>query len=351
MVRADDDTKVPTHPPMTHVSISAALRLVLVASALLIAAPAEAQVSIMSPFNLAQAIDQGVKKEADIPYADGDSKRLDIYRPENQTGPAPVVMFIYGGGWAAGEKSEYEFVGRAFAANGYIAVVPNYRKFPEVKYPDFLYDNAQAVKWIEDNIANYGGDKSRFFITGHSAGAYNAVMLAVDGEYLREFGVTMPIKGVAGISGPYNFYPFEYEEVRRTFGAAPNPEGTQPINLVTANTPPMMLISGTSDPIVRVQNTEAFAEKLRASSIWVTEKYYDGFGHMEPVIALGAMWRWRAPVLADTLQFFQTFGAFPSGAPRPAYTPEPPVEGRDPMTALIEQMDDILEPVGGATGG
>ena len=333
--------------------VPAALRLVLFLFASALALPASAQSPIMSPFNLDAAIDHGVHKEANVAYGDGEYRKLDIYTPENQTGPAPVVMFIYGGGWAAGEKSEYEFVARAFAANGFVAVIPNYRKYPEVVYPDFLYDNAEAVKWIEDNIANYGGDKNRFFLSGHSAGAYNAVMLAVDGEYFREYGVTMPIRGVAGISGPYNFYPFEYDEVRRTFGAAPNPEGTQPINLVTENAPPMLLISGTSDPIVRVQNTTAFAKKLQASGIWVTEKYYEGFGHMEPVISLGAMWRWRAPVLADTLQFFQTFGAFPSGTPKPVYTPEPPAEERDPMTALIEQMDGILDPVGGvgAAGG
>src|SRR5690349_4026776 len=81
--------------------------------------PATAQVTIFSAFNLGPAVDQGVKKEADISYADGDRKKLDVYFPEKMTGPAPVVMFIYGGGWAAGDKFEYEFVGRAFAANGY----------------------------------------------------------------------------------------------------------------------------------------------------------------------------------------------------------------------------------------
>lgn len=330
---------------------AALLRLVPVLFLALFASPATAQVTIFSAFNLPGAVDGGARKHADIPYADGERKKLDVYRPENQSGPAPVVMFIYGGGWAAGDKFEYEFVGRAFAAAGYVAVIPDYRKYPEVAYPDFLSDNAEAIKWVEDNIAGYGGDKSRFFLAGHSAGAYNAVMLSLDQSFLREFGVTMPILAVAGISGPYNFYPFEYDEVRRVFGQAPNPEGTQPINLITANAPPMLLMSGTSDPIVKSANTSAFAKRLRAQNIWVTEKYYEGFGHMEPVISLGALWRWRMPVLTDTIEFFQTFGAFPSGAPRPLYTPEPPVEQQDPMTALIEEMDAILEPIGGTPGG
>lgn len=339
---------------MLHVFRTAFRRLVLVILISTAAsAPAFAQVTIFSAFNLPGAVDGNVRKYADIPYADREGAKLDIYRPEEITEatPAPVVMFIYGGGWAAGDKFEYEFVGRAFAANGYIAVIADYRKYPEVTYPQFLEDNAAAMKWIEDNISQYAGDPNRFFLAGHSAGAYNAVMLALDQSFRREYNVTMPIRAVAGISGPYNFYPFEYDEVRRVFGKAPNPEGTQPMNLVTSDAPPMLLVSGTSDPIVRMQNSTAFANKLRAQGIWVTEKFYEGFGHMEPVIALGALWRWRMPVLADTLDFFYTFGAFPSGVQRPVYTPEPPVDQQDPMTALIKEMDAILYPISDGEGG
>jgi acetyl esterase/lipase len=307
--------------------------------------PAAAQVTVFSPFNLPGTVDENIRKQPDVPYADGERKKLDIYAPKEQDGLAPVVMFIYGGGWRAGAKFEYEFVGRALAAQGFVAVIPDYRIFPEARYPDFLEDNAQAMKWIEDNIETYGGDSSRFFLAGHSAGAYNSVMLALDKSFQREYGVTMPIRAVAGISGPYNFYPFEYGEVRDAFGEAPNPEGTQPVNLVTSEAPPMLLASGTTDPIVRVENSQALAQKLKEQGIWVTEKYYDGFGHMEPVIAMGSLWRWRMPVLTDVVEFFYRFGAFPSGTPRPVFTPEPPVEQQDPMTALINQMDSILEPI------
>ena len=326
--------------------LSASLRFVLAFALLLgLVAPAAAQVTIFSPFNIKEAMDPGVRKEADIPYADGQRKKLDIYRSEDATGPAPVVMFIYGGAWRAGDKFEYEFVGRALAANGFVAVLPDYRLWPEAKYPDFLEDNAQAMKWIEDNIANYGGDKNRFFVAGHSAGAYNAVMLSLDSYFRDEYGVTMPIRAVAGISGPYNFYPFEYGEVRETFGSAPNPEGTQPVNLITDNTPPMLLVSGTDDPIVRRQNTEVLAARLRARGIWVTEKYYEGMGHLEPVIALGMMMRWRMPVLKDVVDFFQTFGAFPSGTPRPVFVPEPPADKADPMQQVIADLDATLDPI------
>ena len=325
-----------------HGLISRVVARLAILLVVLCAVPTQAQVTIFSPFNIAEAMDADVKKLADIPYADGKRMKLDVYQPAELSGPAPVVMFIYGGAWRAGDKFEYEFAGRAFAAAGYVTVIADYRLYPEVKYPGFLEDNARAIKWIEDNIAEFGGDTSRFFLAGHSAGAYNAMMLALDRSFVREFDVTMPVLAIAGISGPYNFYPFEYGEVRETFGEAPNPEGTQPINLVTADTPPILLLSGTSDPIVRVQNSTALAEKLRAQGIWVTEKYYEGFGHLEPVIALGAMMRFRMPVLQDITDFFQTFGAFPSGTPRPFFTPEPPA---DSMTAVIDEMETILAPI------
>lgn len=306
------------------------------------AMPAYAQVTIFSPFNIAEAVDQNVKKVPDIRYREGKRGKLDIYEPEKSDGLAPVVMFIYGGAWAAGDKFEYEFVGRALAANGYVAVIADYRLYPDVKYPDFLEDCAAAARWIEDNIVNYGGDTRRFFLAGHSAGAYNAVMLGLDASFFRDQGVTMPVRAIAAISGPFNFYPFEYDQVRTIFGDAPNPEGTQPINLVAAGDPPIFLASGTSDPIVRIENSKALAEKLRAQGAWVTEKYYEGFGHLEPVIALGAMMRFRMPILQDMLNFFQTFGAFPSGTPRPVFTPAPP---EDQMTNVIKQMDTILQPI------
>ena len=319
-------------------------RLALIVLLALAAAPAAAQVTIFSPFNLAEAMDAGVKKVADIAYADGQRKKLDIYMPEDLKAPAPVVMFVYGGAWRAGDKFEYEFVGRALAAAGFVTVIADYRLYPEVKNTDFLEDNAQAMRWIQDNISLYDGDPKRFFLAGHSAGAYNAVMLGVDSSFRRDLGVTMPIRAIAGISGPYNFYPFEYNEVRETFGDAANPEGTQPINLITTETPPILLASGTADPIVRVQNSEALGQKLRSSGVWVTEKYYDGMGHLEPIVAMGAMMRFRMPVLHDVVEFFQTFGAFPSGTPRPFFTPNPP---ETEMTAVIQQMDDVLAPIDG----
>ncbi|MEP7240130.1 MAG: alpha/beta hydrolase [Devosia sp.] len=313
------------------------------ALALASSAPAAA-LDIADPFNAGPAMDDAAVLGQGIAFADGDRMKLDIYGPKDQAGPAPVVMFIYGGAWQSGDRATYQFVGHALAANGFVVVIPDYRVYPEVTYPAFLEDNAAAVKWIEDHIGSYGGDTSRFFIAGHSAGAYNAVMLALDHSFLNEYHVTMPIRAIAAISGPYDFYPFEYDQVRNTFGHTDNPEGTQPINLVTADVPPMLLASGRIDPIVRVQNTEHLAAKLQGAGDWVTTKYYDTVGHMDAVFALGALWRWRAPVLQDVVSFFTQFGAFPSGVPRPVFTPAPP-EGMGDLQTTVSRIEALFSPI------
>lgn len=333
---------------MTRFARAAAMRLIALLLPLFVLLPTGAEaLSIMDPFNVAPAMDGGAIKAGDgIPYADGPRKKLDVYVPKNPVDKAPVLFFIYGGGWDHGDRGDYQFVGNAFASRGFITVIADYRLYPEVRYPDFLEDNAQALRWVQDNIAKYGGDTNRLFLAGHSAGAYNAVMLALDHSFLRDNGVTMGIKGVAALSGPFDFYPFEYDEVRNSFGSAPSPEGTQPINLVTPDAPPMFLGAGTNDPIVRIQNTQHMAQKLRDAGDWVTETYYPGFGHMEPVFAIGAIWRWRAPVLDDMVTFFQRFGAFPSGQPRVAVVPDLPDGAQQAdLKTLISKIDGLMDPI------
>jgi acetyl esterase/lipase len=331
-------------------SISWSRRALLGALLASVVLPRQAMaLSIMDPFNLPAAMDGGVAKAgSDIAYGGGPRHKLDVYAPEQRGALAPVVFFIYGGGWSRGEKYEYQFVGQALASRGFVVVIADYRLYPDVAYPDFLYDCASALSWVQTNIASYGGDPNRLFLAGHSAGAYNAVMLGLDPSFLSEFDVTMPILGVAALSGPFDFYPFEYNEVRDVFGVAPNPQGTQPINMVSSVSPPMYLATGTTDPIVRMQNTERFAQKLMDNGVWVTTRYYEGFGHMEPVLALGAMWRWRMPVLDDMVAFFQMFGAFPSGVPYVAVAPDPPEQLPDsiaPMEQIVDQLNAMFQPI------
>ena len=97
-----------------------------------------------------------------------------------------MVIFLYGGGWVSGERRDYGFVGRAFAARGFVTVIPDYRLVPTVRFPTFIEDAARAVRWAQDHAASFGGDPRRIDLSGHSAGAYIVAMLSLDRHYLAD---------------------------------------------------------------------------------------------------------------------------------------------------------------------
>lgn len=322
--------------PFCHTLTRSLLRALFVLSLTFTAGAAHA-LSLMDPLNLPGTLDGGVTLAGrDIAYAPGPRHKLDVYVPDEIESTAPVLVFLYGGAWRQGTKADYPFVGHAFAAQGFVTVIPDYRLVPEVAYPEFLNDNAAAVKWVEDNIDLFGGDKDRIFIAGHSAGAYNAVMLGMDQTYLNEAGVTVPIRGVVGLSGPFAVYPFEFTELQEAFGNVDNPQLTQPINMSTANSVPIFLGHGSSDLIVSVENTTAMEKKFLADHRAITVKIYDGLGHMETVGALAGIYRWRGSVLDDVIDFLNSLGAFdPEGFGPIELVPEP-LPGEDlptPVTA------------------
>jgi acetyl esterase/lipase len=239
----------------------------------------------------------------DVAYGRHPRQKLDIYAPVKRERPLPVVSFFYGGSWMDGDRRFYKFAGRALAALGYITVIADYRVLPDVEYPGFLEDGVRAVEWTVDNISAFGGDPLRLALIGHSAGAYNATMLALDSRYLGAQGHLPRIKAVAGISGPYDFYPFDVDISMRTFGAVRDGRSTQPIQHVSPAAPPMFLGTGSADALVGPRNTIALAEKLRAAGVPVMEKHYTGLGHSAPLLALNLIWRSKAPVLSDLAEF------------------------------------------------
>ena len=222
--------------------------------------------SACSPVRVLNALapSAGITETRDIPYAPGERHQLDIYAPD-QTGPAPVVVFIYGGGWKDGNKAEYRFVAAALAAHGYLTVVPDYRLFPEVRFPAFLQDNAAAVAWTKANIGRYGGDPNRIVLMGHSAGAYNVAMLTLDKRWLAAAGMDpdRDITATIGLAGPYDFLPLHDPELETIFGPAGDLRQSQPITFARGDAPPMFLAAGSADETVLPRNTEHLADAIR----------------------------------------------------------------------------------------
>lgn len=232
---------------------------------------------------------------------------LDIWKPEaSAAGKLPVVIFWYGGGWAKGDRTSYAFAGRALAREGFLVVIPDYRKVPDVRFPAFLDDGAEAVAWVEGNIARHGGDPARIAFMGHSAGAYEAVMLALDAKRLTAAGADPAnVKAAVGLSGPYDFHPFTSDRAIAAFSQWPRPEETQPITFARADAPAMLLVTSDGDETVRARNANNLGAKLKELGAPVEVKNHGPLTHEEVVMALSVPFRGKGPVLADSVAFLK----------------------------------------------
>lgn len=233
---------------------------------------------------------------------------MDIYVPRGGgDAQKPVVLFIYGGSWANGAKETYSFVGDALSARGFVTVIADYRLVPEVRFPVFIEDGALALRFVRDNIARFGGAPRDLHLMGHSAGAYNAMMLTLDKRYLVAVGMrASDIRSTVGLSGPYDFLPFDIDVTKEAFGNARDPAQTQPINFARRDAPPIFLATGLEDTTVLPRNSERLALALKkAGAQSVSFKTYPGLGHAGTATALSRVLQWQAPILDEIVAFIQ----------------------------------------------
>lgn len=255
--------------------------------------------------------ENGLTIRKNIAYGEDARQRLDIYAPQGAR-DLPVVVFFYGGSWRDGSKSIYPFVAATLARKGNIVIVPDYRLYPQVEFPAFLQDCAKAVAWTENHLAGLGGDPRRVFLMGHSAGAYNAVMLGVDPVFLREAGVRRSaIAGIIGLAGPYDFLPITGNDIKPIFASVGDGPASQPITYVEGHAPPMLLLAGSADKTVLPRNTKALAAKIRAKGGSVESEIFPGVNHIGLVIAIAPIFQGKAPVLARVEGFIRSVRATP----------------------------------------
>jgi len=246
------------------------------------------------------------ERTANVLFGPAGWQRVDVYQPQHTAGPVPVIVFWYGGGWTAGDKDEYRFVGTALASLGFVAVLPDYRVYPEVKFPAFLDDAAAAVAWTQSHSAQFGGDPHRIVLMGHSAGAHMAAMLAINPEYLRRAGVdTHNVVGLIGLSGPYELAP-NTPTLNAIFAAPYTPHDWQVLPFVSSDDPPTLLVHGASDSLVWVSNSLHLADALRQKNVPVQLDVYPNRGHGDTVAALSWAARFRSPTLDDIDRFMHT---------------------------------------------
>jgi acetyl esterase/lipase len=265
-----------------------------------------------SPLSVVNAVSPGgaVQATSALRYGQDPRNTLDVYRPAAGGHDAPVIVFFYGGNWVSGKRGDYAFVGRALAARGFVVVIPDYRLYPQVRYPDFLGDGAAAVTWTVREIAAHGGDPKNIFLMGHSAGAYNAAMLALDPRWLEQQGMTRSmLRGWIGLAGPYDFLPVQNPTTQPVFKAPDTPPDSQPLSHVSDLAPPALLIAASKDKLVDpARNTGGMAAALRAAHVPVRELYYDGISHTTLVASLSRSLQRLAPTLDAVDAFVRSDG-------------------------------------------
>jgi acetyl esterase/lipase len=245
-----------------------------------------------------------------IPYGADARHSLDVYVPREtpeatSAEPKKVVVYFYGGSWQRGRRDYYRFIGEALSSRGYITVIPDYRLYPDVRFPAFVEDGANVVQWVRESIAAYGGNPDALFLMGHSAGAHIAALLASDDQYLAGAGVPRyAVRGMIGLAGPYSLDPSRYRSTRRIFaGSASLP--TQPIVHVDGAEPAMLLLHGQEDRIVDPAHSRAMVERVRASGGMGELVEYPGIGHVGIISAIATPFREPGGPL-DTISDFIT---------------------------------------------
>ena len=174
------------------------------------------------------AADSAPRVTRDLPYAAPAHERntLDIFAPANARN-LPVVFWIHGGGWAAGNKSDVQRKPQAFVDQGFVFVSTNYRLLPSVDMGTLVRDVAKSLGWVHQNIAAHGGDPKRIFVMGHSAGAQLAALLCTDDRLLRAEGVSFSaLQGCVPVDGDTFDLPamIATGELRRTLHGQPEPK-------------------------------------------------------------------------------------------------------------------------------
>ncbi|QLH41235.1 MAG: alpha/beta hydrolase [Defluviicoccus sp.] len=303
---------VPRRDPSTPAAVlrSPAARL------LLVSAMAVSLLTACSPVSMLNALfmpRDGWQATRDIAYGSDDRQRLDVYVPTTADSsrraepPRPVVVFFYGGSWRGGRRQYYRFIGEALTRRGYIVVIPDYRVYPQVRFPAFVEDGAAAVAWTLRTIAGHGGNPRRVFLMGHSAGAHIAALLATDPAYLTAAGAERSrLRGFVGLAGPYCFDPAEYQATRPVFADTPDPAATMPCNHADGEAPPMLLLHGTDDETVWPKNSQTLARRVTAAGGAAELREYPGTGHLGIVLALAKPFRRSGGVLDEIDRFLST---------------------------------------------
>jgi len=230
----------------------------------------------------------------DVFYGDNPYQGIALHEPNNPNGT--VFAFVHGGGWTSGYREHMNFMAPGFLEAGVIFASIGYRLAPDHVFPAGLDDVATGVNWLYDNIADHGGDPSRIFIGGHSAGGHYTALLAVREDILAPG----TIRGCLPISGVYDFIPGNGMSVRPRFlGSAENDRPASPIHTIGTAPPPFLIAHGSKDFPHLITQAEQMEIALVTRGGTVERIVLDGRDHFTASLAGGeADGPWVGPAIA-----------------------------------------------------
>ena len=255
-------------------------------------------------------------------YGSDPAQKLAIYVPQGKA-PAsgfPLVVFFHGGGWHSGDPYAYGWIARVLAEQGYASALVGYRLGEGGRFPAMLEDSAAGTSFALAEAPKPGIDPARIVLMGHSAGAYNATMLSLDRQWLGREGVPEgTIKGAIILAGPADFYPFAKQSSIDAMGHWPRPQDTQPVNFVRPDAPPLLLVHGTEDTVVRPRNARILAKRLTEAGAPTKAVLMKGMSHDDLVLKLARPFDRDARVKTAVFDFLARNAATPaSGTPSAA---------------------------------
>jgi acetyl esterase/lipase len=246
----------------------------------------------------------GLTVRRGVAYGPAGRQVMDVWRPGRAAAGLPVVVFFYGGAWQAGRRQDYRFVAATLARRGMVVVVPDYRLFPQVRFPAFIEDAALAVAAVRREAPGWGGDADRVFLAGHSAGAHIAAMLALAPRFLAAVGEDRAhLAGMVGLAGPYDFLPILDEDIRAVFASAADPRETQPVAQVDGHNPPMLLLHGGADSTCYPRNSLALAARVRAAGGVAEARIAPRVGHLGIVLGFAPLFGFLSPAVGEIAEF------------------------------------------------
>jgi len=222
----------------------------------------------------------------DVPFGSGSRQTMDIYQPEAASEESQVIVFVYGGAWREGIKEDYAFVANSFAKQGHWVVIPDYRLFPEARFPEFVDDVAASITALPQELKKITGESYNplnIVLMGHSSGAHTAALIAADSAWLE--GSSVQVDKLIAMSGPYDL-PLDNPEVRPVFAKALDTDDALPIKKVGEQHPSTLLIHGSVDKRVLPKHTERYSAALKSAGIDTTVLWIDDAGHAGPVKGL-----------------------------------------------------------------